>query len=180
MANKKDYSKIREKNIKYLPPFEVLHSRLPEYLGQANQQIQSLQISKTVLGELESTLEVYQGAPLILGRQYTVYLEEGDDFSNTGFVENNLPFIAIAENPIVWSNSSIVQLIKPLTIYYNDIDPNIYVENDNGVKILKITNNGFVENKTFPNVASGAIVVDSNTINLGQSPGRYFKIEVYI
>ena len=166
-------------------PFNGMNwHRLPEYIKRVIQDIQALQISKTVVGAFDSFTELSQGDPLIAGKTYRVYLAPGDDFSNVGYITNDTDFIATGTTPSIWANYSTVQIHTPFTIYYNDLDPNIYVESVGGVNYnIKVTNNGFIEDKTFPNIISGSSinVLDTNTIYYNaQNNPKYFKIEVYV
>lgn len=186
MANKKDYSEIKKRR-NYLPNFMVNWNRLPEYLAETNQEVQSLQILSTVVGEMIiGSSELTQGSPFIIGKKYNVEtLEAGDDFTNIGYVSEGVSFIATGTTPTTWTNNSYVSLIlEELNIFYNDLDPTITIENAANTNYnIKITNNSFLVNKTFPNIVGGSniSVTDDNTINFSaQNQPKYFKIEVYV
>lgn len=173
-------------NRKNLPPFRGAWNRLPEYLKLTNETVQSLQISKTVVGEFNLSEEsLVQGDNLIVGKKYIVHtLEAGDDFSNVGYVTEGVEFTATGSTPTAWTNNSeVVLVIRSIITYYNDLDSNIFIERDGeNFYNIKITNSGFLNLKTFPNIVGGSSieVVDSNTVrfNVQNSP-KYFKIEVY-
>jgi hypothetical protein len=46
-------------------------------------------------------------APLVVGNKYWIGgLQEGDDFSNVGFVTNGVPFISTGTTPTIWTNDT--------------------------------------------------------------------------
>lgn len=50
---------------------------------------------------------------LELGNEYIIYtLVTGDNFSNVGYVENGVPFVAVDENPIAWVNGTSVYIVN--------------------------------------------------------------------
>lgn len=138
---------------------------------------------KTIYGEINvGDDDVIVGTSLIIGKKYDVYqLGLGDDFSNCGFVSENVPFIATSTTPNIWLSSYVTLKNEDLIIYQNDVDSNITLEKDGMICRLKITNAGFTNLKTLPIIVGGSFVnvVNTNTIEFNTQIGvKYFKIEV--
>lgn len=50
---------------------------------------------------------------LEIGGEYIIYtLVSGDNFSNVGYIESGIPFLALNENPIVWTNGTSVYAVN--------------------------------------------------------------------
>ncbi len=160
--------------------------KLPEKIKKVDDKVKSLKISNIIVGELSfGFLTVTQGTPFEVGKKYIVdNLRAGDNFSNIGYVSAGVAFVATGTTPTTWTNNSdILKIVENLVEYYNDLDPNVYVEYVSGnTRRIKITNGGFTALKTFPNIVGGSQidVVDTNTITFNaQNSPKYFKIEVY-
>lgn len=186
MANKKDYSEIKKRR-DYLPGFMVNWNRLPEYLAETNQEVQSLQILNTIVGySTRENIDITSGT-LVIGKEYIVGQQEpGDNFSNVGYVSDGVPFIATGTTPTTWTNNSTVSYYTgDITIIYNDLDPSLTVSTREvnsqfGKTTFVITNNKFLLAKTYPIFETAlATVVNNNTIDFDKVKG-YFKIEVYV
>lgn len=79
------------------------------------------------------TFTALYAGPLVVGRTYTVtFLEAGDDFTGSGYVSDNVPFVAVGQ-PAVWTNGteavdveasspSVIELensVGPIDVVYN-------------------------------------------------------------
>lgn len=185
MANKKDYSEIKKRR-NYLPNFMVNWNRLPEYLAETNQEVQSLQISNTVVGKVTATANgVNTGEPLIVGKKYyTLGVTPGDDFSNVGWVADEVAFIATGTTPAVWTDSNLITIEESITTFYNDVDSNIEVVFNIALNTgqIIITNGLFNISKTYPVIENVVTTVtNSNTLTLSAAvQDFYFKIEIYV
>lgn len=185
MANRNDYRNIKKRR-NYLPKFNITFNRLPEYLEETNEEVDSLQISNTLVGRIiRYKNEEVNSGELIIGEEYIIeQLEFGDDFSNVGYVEDGTPFIATGTTPNDWSSFTTVRNTNVIfTEIYNDLDPNFTVEGSGNNYRIKITNGLFNVNKTFPNIPGGSHIAieDLNTVYFNtQNTPRYFKIEVYV
>lgn len=140
-------------------------------------------IEKSISGEIDFSLnQISIGTPLEVGKKYIIdnYVMT-DDFSNCGYIVNSLFFIATNTTPNIWTGSTLYLQKEEVLIYKNNIDPSVSVEKEGITGKIKITNGGFTNNKTIPNIIGGSFVeiVDSNTIVFStQMGGKYFKIEV--
>lgn len=57
-------------------------------------------------------------APLIVGEQYLIQsLAFGDNFSNVGFISEDIPFVATRTTPTTWTNGTVVYITKESTTY---------------------------------------------------------------
>ena len=170
---------------KNLPPFRGAWNRLPEYLAQANEEIESLQVVSTFAGIVDiDQVDMTQGDSFIVGKKYVVdTLEEGDDFSNIGFVAEGDIFIATGTTPTTWTNDSHVVLQKEeLVTFYNDLDIDLYVVRDslNSVQIIS-PNNAFLSTKTFLTGVSAITIESTSVISINTQLGlKYLKLETYV
>lgn len=186
MANRKDYTEIKKRR-NYLPDFMVNWNRLPEYLAETNQQVQTLEISNTIVGYSTRENVTINSGLLVVGKEYMVSQQEpGDNFSNVGYVSDGIPFIATASTPTVWTNNSyVVYYTGDIMVIYNDLDPALTVttgvsSGQFGKTTFTITNGKFLQTKTYPVFETAiATVANSNTIEFDKAKG-YFKIEVYV
>lgn len=183
MANRKDYTKLRKN---YLGKFKIAWSRLPEYLAETNQEVETLQISNTAVGKITAKAEgVNAGTPLIIGRKYyTSGVTPGDDLSNVGWIADDETFIATATTPTVWTDSNINLITEGIIFFYNDIDANMVANYDSFSQTgqIIITNNAFNALKTYPVAEQTKLTIqDDNTIiSPNQFDDLYFKIEIYV
>lgn len=161
--------------------------RLPEYLSQANQEIERLKIVNNLVGRIiQYDGEQITSGTLEVGEQYTITeLLAGDDFSNVGYVSDGVSFTATGTTPNTWTNNTTVTADNCIfKIIYNDIDENVTITNSTSEQdtYITITNGAFNIDKTFPNIPAGSNVrvEDSNTVYFNkQNTPRYFKIEIY-
>ena len=168
--------------LQYFRGLQDLRRILIEFLQTAT----ALETNSVIAGEMIiGSVAFPQGSPFTVGKKYRVdTLQVGDNFTNIGYTTVGVAFIATGTTPTTWTNNSSVSLIQQdLIIFYNDLAPTVVIENTNSLDYnIKITNGGFVANKTFPNIVGGSDIniVDNNTINFNaQNQPRYFKIEVY-
>ena len=155
--------------------------------------IKPYRVYTIILNETETVLT---SGELVVGNPYVVTrIFGGDDFSNVGFVSENVPFIATNTTPINWSNnSSIVDInaSQPVTFILEDnigginvsydwleTEPGIY---NSCIVIEKI--NTFFENKVFslassPNVAILFYRFDDNNV-ISQINGSTNNIQIEI
>lgn len=172
------------KNSKSLPKFKNSWSRLPEYVASVNEEVEALQVQKSLIASTVIDTEQLTSGTFIIGDFYTVTnLQEGDDFSNTGYLESNTSFKATETTPINWSNgSAVTHYIITKNIIYNDIDPllEMSIVNNQGSLNIKIvvTNNMFIESKLFV-INNDYVIINDNEI-LIPLDNKKFKIEIYI
>lgn len=92
--------------------------------------------AKVLMTSMEtSSVAVTSGHTFVLGKMYLVTtLNVGDDFTNQGYVSENVPFIAAEETPTVWTNGSIVyQLNVTRTDFQNQFSEKDITINFSGV-----------------------------------------------
>lgn len=170
---------------KLLKKFKWLGYKLSEYLKTLEQEVQSLQISNMAVGKVTAIADgINQGVPLIIGQKYyTSGISPGDDLTNVGWVADKVAFIATGTTPTIWTDSNINKIQESITLFYNDIDPNISANFNpiTGDGEILITNGLFDVTKTYPVIEQvQTTVVNNNTLraNVGME-NLYFKIEVY-
>lgn len=138
---------------------------------------------KILCGEFKFDTELVPvGTPLVVGEKYFIdNFTEGDSFANCGNTSPYDEFIATNTTPTTWTSSVLYRVITEVIVYRNDIDVNVSVEKTGMIAKLKVTNGGFVFQKTIPDIIGGSFVnvVDSNTIEFNTQIGvKYFKVEV--
>lgn len=141
-----------------------------------------------VYSALLSQQEVYlESGPLVVGTKYVILeLGSGDDFSNVGYVSDNVPFIATGDTPTTWSNGTYVYdyaASKPTaTILQNTLgDLNFeYVYTNLGLGGylygIAVESNGlFTPNKTFVICGSGSPLTGTGL----RAGGKNFEAPAY-
>lgn len=175
------------KDLKYFAGLRDLKIILVDFLST----VTALETNSVVVGRFKYyQTQISQGTPLIIGNKYRVSLELGDDFTNVGYLENGVYFIATATTPTTWSNFSSVRLITEVVeVFFNDLDSTFQILFlEPGVVKMLITNSTFNPTKTYPQIqgVSSFTLSDLNTIDISDNEGsdvnvdfNYFKIEVY-
>jgi hypothetical protein len=130
--------------------------------------------------------DVISDTPLVIGNTYMVrYLASGDDFSNVGYVANEVPFVATGTTPTTWINGS--QVIEILSSVFPTFE---VIENTLGITLTVSCKDAisffinsnlpvFIQNKTvcFPSgfldnneiiQSRGISRLNNSTIVLGQ------------
>jgi len=93
---------------------------------------------------------------LEIGKTYVIdTLETGDDFDNTGYVEEGTPFVAIAETPTVWTESTVVINMTdsaPVpTVFRNSLGTPIFERIEEGVNTATLAGVFTEGDVFFPN-----------------------------
>jgi hypothetical protein len=107
----------------------------------------------------QQTVDLTSGL-LVIGKKYMAFMETGDDFSNVGYVEDGVEFIATQTTPTVWANNTYVINItdsQPVVVneIHNDFS-DISLKYDGALTQIIISSslNPFDKNKTFVQVPS--------------------------
>ena len=142
-------------------------------------------------------------APFVIGNTYyLIFKSSGDDFSNVGYVQDGVPFIATGTTPTTWTGSSQVREILPsvlpiITPIQNTLgvtltpsfrDGNTFFLNSD-LPVFLISNTllfpfGTIYNDGSTVTGGGLVRFDDSTlispsITLGQVRPFIIKIEVY-
>lgn len=133
--------------------------------------------------------EFLESGVLEAGKAYVINsLEAGDDFSNVGYVSENVEFIATGTTPTSWANFTIVfESNGIVTEVSNTMGGAVrYVYIDGNTRHIIIDTNSFVDiNKIilYPIAVNSAVsIVDSNTLqvtNLADNLELLLILEVY-
>lgn len=154
--------------------------------------VTALQTNSVIVGIAEiGATNITLGTPFIVGEKYAIH-PNGGDYTNIGWVQDSKIFTATGTTPTTQGNpGTTIQLISNIkTVFYNDIDSNLTIAPIDGTSStykIEITNNAFLETKTYPTSTLTLSRVDDNTftlnaaslINSGTINKMYFKIEVY-
>lgn len=173
------------KGLQYFRGLQDLRNILVEFLST----VTALETNSVIVGKIRLNAEVASiGTPFIPGKVYRVItLEPGDDFSNIGYVADDVLFIATGATPTSWTASDVVFEDFEIVPHFNDIDVNLTTDIQkigagNTQYFLKITNNKFIENKIYTSGLGDNLPIDNNTIEVVSTlttDFTYFKIEVY-
>lgn len=112
---------------------------------------------------------------LEIGKEYVIdRLEVGDDFSNVGYVNEGVSFIATGTSPLNWTNFSeaidIIDSQPEITILENTTNETFDWTYDytTGV-VCKVSNNALVEDKT--------VIYTGNYMNLSLVPTHFYRVD---
>lgn len=110
---------------------------------------------------LNQSISSQTSGSLVVGKQYTVYLNAGDNFSNVGYIADNTPFTATGTTPTVWTNASYVVdilLSQPTAVIVYDTITGISVSYNPVTNAIDFTKNGaFFLNKTMYDKILGGV-----------------------
>lgn len=143
------------------------------------------------------------GEPLVIGTTYIVaYLSTGDDFSNVGYVADEVPFIATGTTPTTWTNGSTVrEIISSVFPVITPIENTLGITlttsfKSNSTFLVNINLPVLLENKTFVSPSgiisndglmiggAGFTILNSSTLvspsfSIGAMKPIVFEIRVY-
>lgn len=113
-------------------------------------------VYNALLTQAGDAVEAPSEDPLVIGNVYVIAaLESGDDFSNVGYVAEDVPFTATGTTPNDWSNATVVFNITSVSptalVLANTIGTITYVyypANSSVGEYLIKSNGLFIENKT--------------------------------
>lgn len=173
------------KKLQYFNGLKNLKVILEEFFSS----VTALETNSVIVGKIRLSSEIATvGTPFIIGKVYRVStLEPGDDFSNIGYVAEDVLFTATGTTPTAWTSSDVVFEDFEAVTHYNDVDVNFTTDIqktglNNTEYFLKITNNKFIDNKLYTSGLGDELPIDTNTIKVTSSlttDFTYFKIEVY-
>lgn len=109
---------------------------ISEILALGGGSAPAYKVYTALVSQTTVTLSPYNEPPdttLVVGKEYVITcLNGGDDFSNVGYLENNIPFIAIGTTPLVWNYTNVIDVEASqatVTVLENTIGPiNVYTE----------------------------------------------------
>lgn len=188
---------------RYPLPKDKIWTRLPERVQALEDNSPNYKLFVGLYTQIGTYPTIITGEPLVIGTTYTVgYLYAGDDFSNVGYVADDVPFIATGTTPTTWANGSTVKEI--ISSVFPVITP---IENTLGITLttsFRASNTFFLnsnlpvflENKTFLSPGgsvsndglmlggTGLSLLNSSTLispsfSLGNMKPFVFEIRVY-
>jgi hypothetical protein len=97
---------------KYPLPKDKIWTRLPERVQALEDNAPNYKSFVGLFTQIGTYPTIISGEPLVIGNTYMVqFLNTGDDFSNVGYVADEVPFIATGTTPTAWTNGSTVREI---------------------------------------------------------------------